>query len=112
MGDAATALQAQDDSWPPGEKSGDGHENDIKGAVPTVVDRNTFHAATNSALAASWRVSIDPYLFRAFGGMVRRVGHALAGWATIPNLPYAALWEASEVARLATEPDYMNRDAM
>jgi hypothetical protein len=30
-----------------------------------VVDRNILHTATNSAPTVSWRVSIDPHLFRA-----------------------------------------------
>jgi hypothetical protein len=75
-----------------------------------VVDRNIVRTPTNSALTLNWRISIDAYLLRACGGTVRRVGHAIAGWAKTPVLPYAAVWEASVVASLATEPEFYERE--
>ena len=78
-------------------KNGDGREKKLQD-FPMFADRHTFRTA-NSALTANWRLSIKPYLFRAFAGMVR----TMARWATTPVLPYAALREASVVARLAAE---------
>jgi hypothetical protein len=75
-----------------------------------VVDRNIVHTPANSALTLNWHISIDAHLLRACGGTVRRVGHAIAGWARTPMLPYAALWEASVVASLGREPEFYERD--
>ena len=46
----------------------------------------------------------------AIGAMAQRVIRALRGWAKVPVLPYATLWEASIVASLLTSREFLEPD--
>jgi hypothetical protein len=46
----------------------------------------------------------------AIGAMAERAIRALRGWATVPVLPYATLWEASMVASLLTSREFFEPD--
>jgi hypothetical protein len=46
----------------------------------------------------------------ALGAMAERAGRALRGWARVPILPYATLWEASMVATLLATGELFEPD--
>ena len=75
-----------------------------------MIEQSALDTPMSSAIASTWRTPLGRIPLTAIGAMAHHVTSALRGWARVPLLPYATLWEASVLVSLLKKPEHDEPD--
>jgi hypothetical protein len=68
-----------------------------------ISEQTTLWTSPRTVMTDTWRAPLRHHQLPGIRAMAHRLTRAVSGWASVPVLPHAALWEASALLSLLNE---------